>query len=124
MSILYMYASLDFYTKVQLYMFRFFVITSYLLIVFIFIGIQIPNKIYNYYYTIDFYIRIYICIFLLWRFNPFQKIKFNELDRHIAFSAGLVILSTTILNNYLVQFKEKIKNQITSNIIMMTQSSL
>jgi hypothetical protein len=119
-----MYASLDFYTKVQLYMFRFFVITSYLLIVFIFIGIQIPNKIYNYYYTIDFYIRIYICIFLLWRFNPFQKIKFNELDRHIAFSAGLVILSTTILNNYLVQLKEKIQNQITSNKIMMTQSSL
>ena len=124
MSVLYMYASLDFYTKVQLYVFRFFVITSYLLIVLVFIGIQIPNKIYNYYHTIDFYIRIYICIFLLWRFNPFQKIKFNELDRHIAFSAGLVILSTTILNNYLVQLKEKIQNQITTNKIMMTQSSL
>jgi hypothetical protein len=41
----------------------------------------------------------------LWRFNPFQKIKFNELDRHIAFSAGLVILTTTILNNYLIRLK-------------------
>jgi hypothetical protein len=119
-----MYANLDFYSKIQLYIFRFFVVSSYLLIVLIFIGIQIPHKIYSYYHTIDFYTRIYICIFLLWRFNPFQKIKFNELDRHIAFSAGLVILSTTILNNYLVQLKEKIQNKIETHKIMMTQSSL
>ncbi len=107
-----MYASLDFYTKLQLYIFRLFVVASYLLIILVLIGIQIPNKIYNYYYTIDFYIRIYICIFLLWRFNPFQKIKFNELDRNIAFSAGLVILSTTILDNYFVQLKEKFKTKL------------
>ena len=100
-----MYPSLDFFTRIQLYGFRLFVVASYILILLILFGIHIPQKISSYYHTIDFYIRIYICIFLLWRFNPFQKIKFNELDRHIAFSAGLVILTTTILNNYLIRLK-------------------
>jgi hypothetical protein len=61
--------------------------------------------------TIDYYVRIYICLFLLWRFNPFRKInKFTELDRKIAFTAGLFILTTTALNKYLDDAKEKIKN--------------
>jgi uncharacterized BrkB/YihY/UPF0761 family membrane protein len=54
-------------------------------------------------------INIYICLFLMWRFNPFRKkVKFHELDRRVAFSAGLFILTTTILNIYLVQFKDAI----------------
>ena len=60
----------------------------------------------------DYYVKIYISLFLLWRFNMFRKIEFNELDRKIAFSSGLLILTTTILNQYLVNTTEKIKNTI------------
>ena len=68
----------------------------------------------NYYLdTMDYYIRIYICLFLMWRFNPLrEKPEFTELDRKIAFSAGAFILTTTALNQYLVKFKEIIKNMI------------
>ena len=48
------------------------------------------------------YMKIYVCLFLLWRFHPFRKrVKFTNLDRKIAFSAGLFILATTFLNTYL-----------------------
>jgi uncharacterized BrkB/YihY/UPF0761 family membrane protein len=56
-------------------------------------------------------VNIYICIFLIWRFNPFRKkIKFHDLDRRVAFSAGLFILTTTVLNIYLIQVKDAITN--------------
>ena len=56
--------------------------------------------------TMDYYIRIYICLFLMWRFNPLrEKYEFTDLDRKIAFSAGAFILTTTALNQYLEQLK-------------------
>ena len=56
--------------------------------------------------TMDYYIRIYICLFLMWRFNPLRSYyEFTELDRKIAFSAGAFILTTTALNQYLEQLK-------------------
>jgi hypothetical protein len=58
-------------------------------------------------------VRIYICLFLIWRFNPLRKhVKFHDLDRRIAFSAGIFILTTTVLNDYLIQFKDAIKNMM------------
>lgn len=49
--------------------------------------------------TFDFYVRLYICLFLLWRFNPLRKTyTFTSLDRKISFSAGLFMLTTSILH--------------------------
>jgi hypothetical protein len=46
----------------------------------------------------------------MWRFNPLRThYEFTDLDRKIAFSAGAFILTTTALNQYLVEFKDKIK---------------
>jgi hypothetical protein len=55
---------------------------------------------------VAFYVQIYICLFLIWRFNPLRHFIFNmpitftSLDRKIAFSAGLIILSTTVIQEY------------------------
>ena len=58
-------------------------------------------------------VNIYICLFLIWRFNPLRKqAKFHDLDRRVAFSAGIFMLTTTVLNKYLIQFKDIIKNMI------------
>lgn len=63
-------------------------------------------------YDINYYFNFYICLFLLWRFNPFRRLdKFTNLDRKIAFSAGLFILTTTLLNDFLDKFN-KFKNKI------------
>lgn len=93
----------------QEHLFDLFVFISYFLIILSSLGLSyIAPKFLN---SLDYYVRIYICLFLMWRFNPFRDIdRFTELDRKVAFSAGLFIITTTALNKYLVQFKEYIKH--------------
>jgi hypothetical protein len=51
--------------------------------------------------TLQYWIKIYISLFLIYRFNYFKKVNFSELDRKVAFSAGLFLLSTTIFGQIL-----------------------
>jgi hypothetical protein len=85
--------------------FDIFVYISYFLIIVSALGVSTTAP--EFLRTMDYYVRIYVCLFLIWRFNPFRKIEFTELDRKIAFSAGLFILTTTTINNYLLQIREK-----------------
>ena len=57
----------------------------------------------------DYYVKIYISLFLLWRFNMFRKIEFNELDRKIAFSAGLFLFTSTAVYTILTGY---VKNSV------------
>ena len=67
----------------------------------------------KYLYDLDYYVRIYICLFLIWRFNPFRShYEFTDLDRKIAFSAGMFILTTTVLNEYLTDIINTLKKLI------------
>jgi hypothetical protein len=93
--------------KFQFYFFNFLLITSWILIIFSYFQLsQTAPKLLE---TIDYYLRIYICIFLILRFNPFRTIKFNTLDQQIAFQSGILILTTTALNKYLQTASEKIQ---------------
>jgi hypothetical protein len=90
-----------------------FLFVSYILIFASFFGLS--NSAPEYLATLDYYIRVYTCLFLIWRFNPFRTLdKFTELDRKITFSAGLFILTTTALNNYLVTINDTVRNIIQS----------
>ena len=59
------------------------------------------------------FIKLYISLFLIYRFNPFRRVKFTGLDAKIAFSAGVFLLGTTaidgIIKNYLSALKEYIQ---------------
>ena len=96
--------------KVQNFWFNVFIVITYLLYILFAVGIfkNAPQ----YLELLDYYVKIYISLFLLWRFNPFRRIQFTDLDRKIAFSAGIFILTTTALNNYLINFKDKILQKI------------
>ena len=84
---------------------------SYLLLFISYIGISASAP--NYLNSLDYYIRIYTSLFLIWRFNPLRsQYEFTDLDRKIAFSAGVFVLTTTALNVYLVKFKELVKNSL------------
>ena len=61
---------------------------------------------------LQFFIQMYVCFFLIIRFNPFIKTKFTSLDRRVAFSAGLFIFTTSFINQILVRNIEKIKYHI------------
>jgi hypothetical protein len=95
-------------------LFNVFIYVSYFLMVMSFLGLSSSAP--KYLENLDYYIRIYICLFLIWRFNPIRHVdKFTDLDRKIAFSAGVFILTTTALNNYLVEAQKKIKNIFSNN---------
>ena len=89
-------------------LFTTFIYASYILIILSSLGLSqwAPKYLDN----LDYYIRIYICLFLIWRFNPLRtRYEFTDLDRKIAFSAGVFILTTTALNKYLDDVKTRVK---------------
>ena len=94
--------------NIQNTFFNIFIFISYTLIFVSTIGFsQIAPK---YISNLDYYLKIYVCLFLIWRFNPLRSnIEFTDLDRKIAFNAGCLILTTTALNNYIEQIKNIVK---------------
>ncbi len=96
--------------KIQLHkwqdkLFTIIIYISYFLIILSSLGLSEAAP--KYLQSLDYYLRIYICIFLMWRFNPIRtEYEFTELDRKIAFSAGAFILTTTALNQYLDNAKQ------------------
>lgn len=94
--------------RIQEILFNIFIVVTYFLIIISSFGISDSAQ--KYLKLLDYYVRIYVCLFLIWRFNPFRSYyEFTNLDRKIAFSAGLLILTTTALNEYLNDIKNVIK---------------
>lgn len=64
--------------------------------------------------TLESFMKIYVSLFLIYRFNPFRRVKFTGLDAKIAFSAGVFLLGTTaiheIIKNYISTFKEMLNS--------------
>jgi hypothetical protein len=76
------------------------IVIIYILIFATFLGIF--NNAPSYLNDINYYFRIYICLFLIWRFNPFRNLDtFTYLDRKIAFNAGILLFTTTVLQSYI-----------------------
>jgi hypothetical protein len=72
--------------------------------------------------TLHNIVKLYVCFFLIYRFNPWRVTKCNHLDKRVAFSAGFFLLSTTIFENILTYVisktetrVEKIKRNIITN---------
>lgn len=59
------------------------------------------------------FVKIYISLFLIYRFNPFRRVKFTGLDAKIAFSSGVFLLGTTAINGILQKYVSKLKNVTT-----------
>jgi hypothetical protein len=90
--------------RLQEILFNIFIVVTYLLIIISSFGLSDSAQ--KYLKLLDYYIRIYVCLFLMWRFNPFRSYyEFTNLDRKVAFSGGLLILTTTALNQYLNEIK-------------------
>jgi hypothetical protein len=97
--------------KYQEKLFNIVIYLSYTLIILSTLGLYQPAL--KYLETLNYYIRIYVCLFLIWRFNPFRNYyEFTNLDRKIAFNAGVFILTTTVLNQYILLIEDKVKSLI------------
>jgi FlaA1/EpsC-like NDP-sugar epimerase len=97
--------------KAQNTFFNIFIVVTYLLYGLFVFGIF--KKAPQYLEVLDYYIKIYISLFLLWRFNIFRyNIHFTELDRKIVFTAGLFLFTTTAVNTILMQYLKNAKDTV------------
>jgi len=57
-------------------------------------------------------VKLYICFFLIYRFNPWRTVNCTYLDRRVAFTAGFFLLSTTIFENILHYFLSETETRV------------
>jgi len=58
------------------------------------------------------FIKLYISLFLIYRFNPFRRVKFTGLDAKISFSAGIFLLGATAIDELLTSYLTTVKEYI------------
>jgi hypothetical protein len=92
--------------------FDIFIFISWMLYFAVLLGVSVNAP--SYLDNVDYYAKIYVSLFLLYRFNVFRKVTFTELDRKIAFSAGVFLFATTALNQVLTQYLQPLKSKISS----------
>jgi len=100
--------------KWQEHIFNIIIYITYILYIVLALGISASAP--EYLQTLDYYMKLYISLFLIIRFNPFTRVKFTRLDAKIAFSAGLLVLATTAINSILKDFQNVITETIRSFI--------
>ncbi len=81
-------------------------------ILYIAILFGISSKARRYLDDLQYYVKIYVSLFLIYRFNPFRRVKFTGLDAKIAFSAGVFLLATTAINSILQNYLSIIKQYL------------
>ena len=96
--------------KFQEKIFGYIIFSTYLLYFIVLFGLSTQAPTYLSY--LEVFIKIYVSLFLIIRFNPFTNTKFTNLDRRIAFSAGLFIFSTSIISELIINYLDKIKKFI------------
>ena len=57
----------------------------------------------------QYYVKIYVSLFLILRFNPLRRVRFTGLDAKIAFSAGIFLITTTAIDTILMNYLKDIK---------------
>ena len=93
--------------------FTLFIVINYLLYFVLLFGFS--SRAPEYLNSLHIFISIYISVFLIIRFNPFRKVELYisreklELDKRIAFSAGIFLLSTVALNNVVSNYLKQIQ---------------
>lgn len=99
--------------QLHTFQFRVFTVVIYVTwILYIVIALNLSVNAPEYLIYLQSLMKIYISLFLIYRFNPFRKVKFTELDSKIAFSSGLFLLGTTAINNILQNYILNIKQYI------------
>jgi len=65
--------------------------------------------------SVEYYVKIYVSIFLIWRFNPYWHTRhFTEIDRRIVYSAALFVLTTSVIKDIIEKYRPQIKAAVRS----------
>ena len=61
---------------------------------------------------LQYYVKIYVSLFLIDRFNPLRRVHLTGLDAKIAFSAGVFLLTTTAINTILTSYIKNVNQYL------------
>jgi len=88
--------------------------SSYVLFIIVLLGLSTTAP--KYLSSLEKFLKLYVSLFLLWRFNPLRKKPFRKFDRRVVFSCALFLLTTTLLTDavmaYMQSFRGKLMNLI------------
>ena len=79
------------------------ILLTYIFIVSIIFGFG-GNKIGDYLSILNFFMKIYICLLIIYRFNPFVKSTFTDFDKRLVFSSSIFLLSTVTIEEFFKYF--------------------
>jgi hypothetical protein len=71
------------------------IVTMVSIALYVIIALGLWSRAPQYLEDLQYYVKIYVALFLIYRFNPFRNVKFTNLDRKIAFSAGVFLIGTS-----------------------------
>jgi hypothetical protein len=57
--------------------------------------------------TLQSFLKFYISIILIWRFNPFRKNEMTDFDRRLVFSCAMFLLTTTTITSLVINYIKK-----------------
>lgn len=57
-------------------------------------------------------LKIYISLFLMWRFNDLRDVKFTRLDKKIVFNAAVYLFMSTVLMQFIIKEMIIIDNSV------------
>ena len=98
--------------KIQYDLFLVFIYFSYIITALVITGIS--NNAEFYLEQLNYYVKIYISLYLILRFNRFRRVKFTDLDRMVVFSSGMFLFSTTIFHTIIMNYLNQIKGYLNS----------
>jgi hypothetical protein len=77
---------------------------SYILYFFVYFGIL--SKAPEYLFILQTIIKLYISLYLIYKFNYFSNLTFTKLDRKISFNAGVFLLTTIMVGDlyYFIEY--------------------
>ena len=102
-----MFFSKDLHTfQEQLFDFASFL--TFVLYFIIVLGVSVNAP--EYLNKLQYYVKVYIGLFLVWRFNPFRRVKFTRLDAKIAFTAGIFLMTTTAFDSIVIFYLKEIQS--------------
>ena len=92
--------------KFQYNLFSIIIYITWALYISILLGLSVNAP--QYLDDLQYYVKIYVSLFLIYRFNPLRRVNFTRLDAKIAFSAGLFLITTTAINTILKTYLSNI----------------
>lgn len=95
-------------------MFRYTRYLMYFLYIIVALGISSSAPVYL--ETLVYYTKLYVSLFLIFRFNPFRITKFTPLDAKIAFNAGMFLLFATSVNGIIGFYLNNMKSNVNTYI--------